>query len=348
MATYKLTVGDVADIQLNIDETTAKIDSGEYYVTMESLTYSKKIFAPSEIHTVLSVKASKNIYATTPPSITGLITTFGRKLVKLTYDDKTVAENFFVYKIKPSHNRIALGTNMVRVELFIYSMDKLLTVDKCCNAYTAKKLGGEIFTNGITNYWLSPTNMIRGEVNLQMLNYTSKVEKETVDGQEQYKTVEIRQPYLVQYNETFYDFLARSASRCGEMLYFEGGNLHLGMNPNMSDTTTDQAYIAENVCYENCVERVIGVKNRHYNFMDRTEKDDNCYADSSFELIGAFKDEDPVDTKGTKEKGEVTLTYVQNYERGKMTATVTTSYYTSDTGNEKDLKGQPFKKSFHC
>lgn len=344
MATYKLTVGDVADIQLNIDETTAKIDSGEYYVTMESLTYSKKIFAPSEIHTVLSVKASKNIYATTPPSITGLITTFGRKLVKLTYDDKTVAENFFVYKIKPSHNRIALGTNMVRVELFIYSMDKLLTVDKCCNAYTAKKLGGEIFTNGITNYWLSPTNMIRGEVNLQMLNYTSKVEKETVDGQEQYKTVEIRQPYLVQYNETFYDFLARSASRCGEMLYFEGGNLHLGMNPNMSDTTTDQAYIAENVCYENCVERVIGVKNRHYNFMDRTEKDDNCYADSSFELIGAFKDEDPVDTKGTKEKGEVTLTYVQNYERGKMTATVTTSYYTSDTGNEKDLKGQPFKK----
>lgn len=42
-------------------------------------------------------------------------------------------------------------------------------------------------------------------------------------------TLEIIHPYLVQYNESFYDFLVRTANRCGEFLYYEGGKLTLGL-----------------------------------------------------------------------------------------------------------------------
>ena len=358
MATYKLTVGDVADIQLNVDETTAQIDSGEYYVTMESLTYSKKIFAPSEIHTVLSVKASKNIYASTPPSITGLITIFGRKLVKLTCDDKTVAENFFVYKIKPSRHKMQRGTNMARVELYIYSLDKLLTIDKYCNAFTAKKLGGEIFTSELNKFRLEGT-AINGAVNLQFLNYTSKVEMETVDGKEQGKTVEIRQPYLVQYNESFYDFLARSASRCGEMLYFEGGNLHLGMSANLDTASTDQTTVAENVDYEDSVEEVLQVGDRHYNYFNHTDKDDNRYVDSAFQLLGAFDTEkkingkkvdnptteEKVDKNSDKEVTKITTTKTTYFKNGTETEEVVTEFYTKKDSSPKDqLAGEPKQK----
>ena len=42
-------------------------------------------------------------------------------------------------------------------------------------------------------------------------------------------TLEYIQPYLVQYNESFYDFLVRTANRCGEFLFFEDGKLTLGL-----------------------------------------------------------------------------------------------------------------------
>lgn len=41
-------------------------------------------------------------------------------------------------------------------------------------------------------------------------------------------TVEHIHPYLVQYNESFYDMLARTANRWGEFLYYEDGKLNIG------------------------------------------------------------------------------------------------------------------------
>ena len=47
-------------------------------------------------------------------------------------------------------------------------------------------------------------------------------------------------PYLVQYNESFYDFLVRTTNRWGEFLYYEDGKLHIGCkyNPNASKSDT--------------------------------------------------------------------------------------------------------------
>lgn len=43
-----------------------------------------------------------------------------------------------------------------------------------------------------------------------------------------YNGVEFIQPYLVQYNESFFDFLVRVSNRCGEFLYYEDGYFNIG------------------------------------------------------------------------------------------------------------------------
>lgn len=359
MATYKLTVGDVADIQLNVtsDSVTTKFSStgsSEFYVSMLSLTYTKKIFAPSEIHTVLSITA-KTSGTTSFPAFSDLHKVFSKKLVTLKDGDTTVAENFFVYKMKPSHGKASSSSAAMKVELCIYSLDKLLTIDKYCNAFTAKKLGGEIFKGELNKFILEGTS-ISGAVNLQLLNYTSQVEKDDKGNE---KTVEIRQPYLVQYNESFYDFLARSASRCGEMLYFEGGKLHLGMSANLDTASTDQTTVADSVDYEDCVEEVLQVGDRHYNYFNHTDKDDNRYVDSAFQLLGAFDTEkkingkkvdnpttkEIVDTNSDKEVTKITTTKTTYFKNGTETEEVVTEFYTKKDSSPKDqLAGEPKKK----
>lgn len=58
------------------------------------------------------------------------------------------------------------------------------------------------------------TPMTCSTSNMQVLNYSG--------------TLEHIHPYLVQYNESFYDFLARTANRWGEFMYYEDGNLNIG------------------------------------------------------------------------------------------------------------------------
>ena len=332
MATYKLTVGDIEGIELNAESATTTFGDSQnvFKVSMETLTYTKRIFAPCEIHTVLSVTA-KDSSTKTMPTIGDLQDAFSRKIVTLKDGETELASNYFVFKMKPSIPKASQDTAALKVELFIFSLDKLLTVDKYCNAFTAKQLGKEIFLNELPKFWLGDKN-IMGDVNLQILNYT--------DGSD---SVEIRQPYLVQYNECFYDFLARSASRCGEMLYFDGGKLHLGMKPNTTTATTDQISVADSVDFEDCVENVIKVEERHYNYFDNTGDDDNRFVDSTFQILGKFKEKkDPV-TTDDESKGQKTVTEEATYENGTATKTVQTDYYVSEVDPDKLLKGLPIK-----
>lgn len=335
MATYKLTVGDITGIELSKDTATVTINSIVYSVIMESLTYTKKIFAPNEIHTVLSIVKKTDTIAD-PPKLSELQSVFSKKLVTLYDDTVKVAENFFVYKMKPSRSKDGQQSSVLKVELFINSLDKLLTIDKYCNVFTGKKLGEEIFTDEIKKFMIG-TTALEGAVNLQILNYVSEVEK---DDKGNKKTVEVRQPYLVQYNESFYDFMVRSAIRCGEMLYFEGGKLHLGM-PTVLKVTDDQASKADSVDLEDCMERAIPLSDRHYNYMDRSKDNDNRYTNSTFSLIGRFvSTEDPVIT-GKKEDGKVTEVTTNNCECGKTTITVEKVYYTDKSESPTNmLKGE--------
>lgn len=46
---------------------------------------------------------------------------------------------------------------------------------------------------------------------------------------------EFIQPYLVQYNESFFDFLVRVSNRCGEFLYYEDGCFNIGLKINKDE-----------------------------------------------------------------------------------------------------------------
>ena len=353
MGNYKLTVGSIRDIKAE-DNTVVAIGSVEYNVSIDKLDYQKRIFAPGYIHVKLDLtKVSKtdNSGGTDGssgsgssgssgdtdsssefPSFSALQEKFSRQLVTLVYNNGTedlkVADNYFVYKMKPIQEKSSTATSLY-VELFCYSMDKLATIDKYCYAYTARKLGGEIFTEGIKKFILTPNPaQLQGKVNLQFLNYNKD------------NTVEIRQPYLVQYNESFYDFLARSAIRCGEMLYFEGGALNLGMKPDLEKASTDQTSVADTVDYEECVDHVLDVEGCHYDFTKRSSENDNRYVDSPTPLLGEYKSKDDTTTTGKVESGLVTETTIYNYENGKKTVIVETSYYKSDDKEVVKLKGE--------
>lgn len=49
------------------------------------------------------------------------------------------------------------------------------------------------------------------------------------------ETKEFIQPYLVQYDESFFDFLVRVSNRCGEFLYYEDGYFNIGLNIETDD-----------------------------------------------------------------------------------------------------------------
>lgn len=61
-------------------------------------------------------------------------------------------------------------------------------------------------------------------------------EKETVDIRTAYERI---QPYLVQYNESFYDFMVRTCNRCGEFFFWDNGALRLGRTAKGTESSID-------------------------------------------------------------------------------------------------------------
>lgn len=134
-------------------------------------------------------------------------------------------------------------TQSYEVLFTLHTPDIFLTLDKYCKAYTARQLASEIIPTEIgqtaaasdLKAELSSGEFAKSELKIS-LKQTSKLsellgfehnlkhlyadltEKDTKGTP---KKIEHIQPYLVQYNESFYDFICRAANRCGEFLFFE-------------------------------------------------------------------------------------------------------------------------------
>ena len=223
-----------------------EIDKVKYSIVLSGLKFTRKVYEPGIIEAEVSIKSAE----TTGENV-GKIPTFnqveallmdrqieltivdidkfkakptgqnGEEQAQKTIDDKSetsIAKNYYVYMINP---QIATnsGAKEMFVKLTIHSFDKLMDIDKYCKAYTAKKLAKDIITKELDTFGL-PASLVSTEIaNLQNLKYKNSNSAD----------VEIIQPYLVQYNESFYDFLVRTANRCGEFLFFEDGKLTLGL-----------------------------------------------------------------------------------------------------------------------
>jgi hypothetical protein len=146
----------------------------------------------------------------------------------------TVSKKCYVYEVNPLLKRDVNGRKMC-VKLNIFSMDKLMTLNKYSKAYVARKLGEQILKPESLTFGTKTdgtTPLVKTLTDLRFLFYEENNEKR-----------EFIQPYLVQYNESFYDFLVRTANRCGEFLYFEDGALTLGL-PDSGDPLVIDDYMS--------------------------------------------------------------------------------------------------------
>jgi len=160
-----------------------------------------------------------------------------------------LASNYRIFNVNIAFSKDDNNTG-ITIKLILFSPDKYLTLDNSCMAYTGRKLGENIFEG---------ENIKKDENLLRKEKDEKEDENKNVIGWGSIKTLadylpsgvnmskkkclrnivyidsnkneqELRQPYLVQYNESFYNFLARSANRCGEFLYYENESFILGLD----------------------------------------------------------------------------------------------------------------------
>lgn len=225
-----------------------------YRFSLEKLSYDKGIYRPAEMSVTMNVGGRDVKYDK-------LVSAFYMKDVKLEIDGEKVAENYFVFKVKPMFRKVSNGSS-VKLELTINSRDKLMTLDKYSKAWSGKKLGIDVFDKEVSSFPFKLQNCR----DLQIVDYNSG---------------EFIQPYLVQYNESFYDFMRRTANRCGEFLYHENGKLHLGMKVNdiAKDNDVDYANQASERYYEDILREGMKTSDYAYDYLkDRPEPDGKPYS----------------------------------------------------------------------
>lgn len=147
-----------------------------------------------------------------------------------------LAEKYRVVNVCPENNGYDNIGCIFNVTLDIFSWDILLDKTRYSRAYTAKRLGEDIMKKMVDESGVKSQYDIS---NLQFLSYEKDSKSKAKD--------EYIQPYLVQYNETDYEFLLRNANRCGEFFYFEYGKLHLGLSAG-SSILLDKAEIRSVPC----------------------------------------------------------------------------------------------------
>ena len=227
----------------------------ECLLTIKHLSFEKKVYSPCRILAI--VRFPQNV------SHSEVKTLFKNAGVELYNDDFNIAKDYYVHAVSLKY--LNNGTSM-EVTFEIYSKDKRLTLDKFCKAYTGRKLyndilaqndcvdtpqeGADFTTKLVKNNLLANAGVtLNTDTKLTYLRYMKLVKKEDNDDKMEEKEFEFIQPYLVQYNESFYDFLARAANRCGEFLFFEDGMLHLGLAKGSMDTKNTQEVSYSSVSY---------------------------------------------------------------------------------------------------
>ena len=300
----------------------------QYEVTLTKLEYRKKVYEPCEILASLQLgiiqKRTDVTVTETTKSPDGKdykeektieghfepvefvsndeIDLLKSAKVCLEIDGNTVAENYYVHKVRSVYKTVSGKTSMF-VELAIYSADKRMTLDKYSRAYTAKKLYTDILSGEAEKFILKDAEKEEDRItmgtlianHMQLLKYEYTTNSTT-------SRDELRIPYLVQYNESFYQFLVRCANRFGEYLYFEDGKLNLGMQPSETnyykrnakgeiEKTSDGSEIiidwatepnaVQKRYYESAVSEGISVEDRSYSYMTHTPEGEGLYADSA-------------------------------------------------------------------
>lgn len=193
-------------------------------MNLSSLSYLKQLYSPNCIK--VSIECSDDLGEESMLELAKLFkearakldvvkfteTEDGRGIKRKSVDEtgaKKIADKYEVYESSPRYDS---SQKKMYIDLVIYSPDKVLDTFEYSKAYTNKRLGLDIFSK--------EAKTIYSDLGLECSNM-QVLRLKTGD--------EFSQPYLVQYNETFYSFLSRVANRCGEFLYYENDKLSLGI-----------------------------------------------------------------------------------------------------------------------
>ena len=230
--------------ELTLEDSARRI---AFKLALHGIKINKRIYQPNEIEAELDFMKADSNGAVTLPDFDDVSGLFAERMVTVSIQmiaagtgekvgETTIASAYYVHELNSHVATDTNGTRKMYVKLHIFSMDKRMTLNKYSKAYVARKLGSGILQIEAKNFGmldegnkqpLISTN-IKGlrflrynqETTIKILgkgNISAKIPSEFIH------------PYLVQYNESFYDFLVRSANRYGEFLYFEDGNLNLGL-----------------------------------------------------------------------------------------------------------------------
>lgn len=198
-----------------------------YNLNLVDFNFQKKMYQPTEVIAKIQISLPGMDQVTTeeekkakwqPVSKSMAESLFSKKKVSLTSlavnttnNDYIIGNDFYVDQVKVHYKSTAMY-----VTLMVYSLDKLLTDKIGSQTFVSKKLKDQILPEilkGITAPYDSGISVAGNCDNMQVLKYN--------------KTEHIF-PYLVQYNESAYDMLARTANRWGEFMFYENGKLNIG------------------------------------------------------------------------------------------------------------------------
>jgi hypothetical protein len=200
-----------------------------YKINIQDIKFTKKIYSPNTIIAELQIAQG----STEAGEVSGENLFLSRKLLETIFLDRQVelycngnqenmvGSDFYVHKISPRYTKTYLYVTMS-----IYSPDYQLTVEECCQMFVAKKMS-EIITDNKKSYVLPYDKATSISVNDKNMQHFVTADQEHIF------------PYLVQYNESYYDFLKRTSNRWGEFLYYESGELHIGYDKEATPKKVD-------------------------------------------------------------------------------------------------------------
>lgn len=228
-----------------------KAEVYHYLLTLVDFGFKKKMYQPTEIIAKIQLTMADGA-DWKPLSRQALDTLFKFKRVSLEElssnkkDDtvvQTIGNDFYVHEVL-----VHLKPKAMYVTLKIYSLDKLMTLRLASRTFVAQKLGDNILDTEIKKYiqpWTIDEEESDEEVNKPMTYSTEHMR--VLKYKKGDKTIEHIHPYLVQYNESFYDMLVRTANRWGEFLYYEDGKLNIGYanaeGTDIGDNYSDITYV---------------------------------------------------------------------------------------------------------
>ena len=140
------------------------------------------------------------------------------QLVTLYEGSTIVAKEYFIFNVRKKGSYVTLKA---------YSADYFLTLDKFCQAFTAKKLVEDI---------INPT---LAKCSTKNFDNFRKIAGTSAQGALAHFLNGELLPYAVQYNESFYDFMVRICNRNGEFLYSDVDNkLQVGLSTSKGSLPT--------------------------------------------------------------------------------------------------------------